>query len=98
MLLIGAALFIRSYSTLLQMKPGFSTSNVLIVNVDIRRAVSPGQRLPINRTDAGDSSKSSFRPEGGRRRIDADFWQHLEHHGSSGTIHAGETAAMMQCF
>jgi len=47
-LLIGAALFIRSYSTLLQMKPGFSTSNVLFVNVDIRRAVSaPEQRLPL---------------------------------------------------
>ncbi len=47
-LLIGAALFLRTYRTLSHLNPGFSTTNVLLVNVDIRRAVqSQEQRAPF---------------------------------------------------
>jgi putative ABC transport system permease protein len=45
-LLVGAFLFIRSYDALSRLNAGFNTSNVLLVNADIRRAVSAeGQRL-----------------------------------------------------
>jgi putative ABC transport system permease protein len=45
-LLVGATLFMRSYNALSNLNPGFNASNVLLTNVDIRRAVSvPEQRL-----------------------------------------------------
>ena len=98
MLLIGAALFIRSYSTLLQMKPGFQRQNVLIVNVDIRRAVfDSGAAVAINRTDAGDSSKSSFRQKAAVATltpISGSTWNTMVQMDGS----RRRNAAMMQCF
>src|SRR5262249_22462672 len=46
-LLVGAFLFIRSYDTLSHLNAGFNTSNVLLVNVDIRRAVSSVEQRPV---------------------------------------------------
>ena len=47
-LLLGAALFIRSYSALTSLDPGFDRSNVLVVSVDVRGAgAAEDQRLPL---------------------------------------------------